>query len=223
MDLDGFVILNGHSAPFADVFLLRKTIPESRNLLIAFQQKWYTTSQKFTIDDAVTECNKNKNAYKDVKDYNLRKFLEETRIVTVIFTSRPFKGNPNDLPNDCLIISKESFKHYFGPLFASRFTFDIINDLNINSAEPKRIANVIKGVGETISKVIYENRPYKSATEVIEKNSTYRYNLESARTQLENCSYAPHSFLDNEHDSMILDEYDSYPGDNDIEMDDLQD
>ncbi|GBC10372.1 hypothetical protein RclHR1_09580005 [Rhizophagus clarus] len=58
---------------------------------------------------------------------------------------------------------------------------------------------------------------------VIEKNSTYRSYLENAKTQLENCSYAPHSFLDNEHDSMILDEYDSYSGDNDIEMGDLQD
>ncbi|CAI2187878.1 11464_t:CDS:2 [Funneliformis geosporum] len=221
MDLDGLVIVNGYSAPFADVFLLRKIIPESRNLLIAFQQKWYITSQKFTIDDAVKECNKNKNAYKDVKDDNLRKFLEEAHIVTVIFTSRPFKGNPKDLPDDCLIISKENFNQYFGPLFALRLTFDIINDLNINSAEPNQIANVIKGAEEVISKAIYENRPYKSATEVIEKvvekNSTCRSYLEDIRTQLENCSYTPYSFLDNEQDSMILD-------DNVIEMDvNLQD
>jgi hypothetical protein len=223
MDLDGLVIINGRSAPFGDVVVLRKT-PEGKNLLIAHQQKWYTTSRTFTIDDAIKECNKNKNAYKDVKDNNLRAFLEGAHIVTVIFTSQPFKGNPKDLPDDCLIISKENFNQYFGPLFASRLTFDIINDLNINSAEPERIANVIKGIGEAISKAIYENRPYKSATEVIEKvvekNSTYRSYLENAKTQLENCSYAPHSFLDNEHDSMILDEYDSYPGDNDIEMQD---
>ncbi|CAB4420600.1 unnamed protein product [Rhizophagus irregularis] len=186
MDLDGFVILNGHSAPFADVFLLRKTIPESRNLLIAFQQKWYTTSQKFTIDDAVTECNKNKDAYKDVKDYDLRKFLEESRIVTVIFISQPFEGNPNDLPDDCLIIAKRNFRQYFGPLFVSRLSFDIVNHLNINSSEPKQIAERIDGVGETT--------------------------LEKARTQLEDCSFAPHSFfLDvDEHDLMMVDEYDEY-------------
>ncbi|CAB4442618.1 unnamed protein product [Rhizophagus irregularis] len=86
VNLDGLVIVNGHSAPFADVFLLRKTIPRKknladRNLLIAFQQKWYTTLQKFTIDDAVKECNKNKNAYKYVKDDKLREFLEGAHIV----------------------------------------------------------------------------------------------------------------------------------------------
>ncbi|PKC16283.1 hypothetical protein RhiirA5_407237 [Rhizophagus irregularis] len=150
MDLNGFVILNGHSAPFADIFLLRKKIPESRNLLIAFQQKWYTTSQEFTIDDAVTECNKNKNAYKDVKDYDLRKFLEESCIVTVIFTSRPFKGNPNDLPDDCLIIAKRNFSQYFGLLFALQLSFDIVNHLNINSLKPKQIAERIDGIGDKV-------------------------------------------------------------------------
>ncbi|CAB5384651.1 unnamed protein product [Rhizophagus irregularis] len=213
MNLDGLVIKN-----LAD-----------RNLIafIAFQQKWYTTLQKFTIDDAVKECNKNKNAYNYVKDDKLREFLEGAHIVTVIFTSRPFEGNPEDLPDDCLIISKKNFGKYFGPLFASRLTFDIINDLNINSAEPKRIANVIKGVGEAISKkrnismAIYENRPYKSATEVIEKvvkkNPTYKSYLEDVRTQLESCSYAPFSLLNNEDDS---DEYKSLnSNDNVIEMD----
>uniref|UniRef100_U9UFC8 Crinkler family protein n=2 Tax=Rhizophagus irregularis TaxID=588596 RepID=U9UFC8_RHIID len=150
MDLNGFVILNGHSAPFADIFLLRKTIPESRNLLIAFQQKWYTTSQEFTIDDAVIECNKNKNAYKDVEDYDLRKFLKESCIVTVIFTSRPFKGNPNDLPDDCLIIAKRNFSQYFGLLFALQLSFDIVNHLNINSLEPKQIAERIDGIGDKV-------------------------------------------------------------------------
>ncbi|RGB38339.1 hypothetical protein C1646_8868 [Rhizophagus diaphanus] len=193
MDMDGFVILNGHSAPFADVFLLRKTIPESRNLLIAFQQKWCTTSQEFIKDDAETECNKNKNAYKDVKDYDLKKFLEESRIVTVIFTSQPFKGNPNDLPDDCLIIAKSNFRQYFGPLFVSRLSFDIVNRLNINSAEPKQIAERINGVGEVISEAIHKNGPYKNADEVIEKNKTYKTTLEKARTQLEDCSFHPHS------------------------------
>ncbi|RGB34138.1 hypothetical protein C1646_760936 [Rhizophagus diaphanus] len=210
INLDGFVIIYGHSAPFADIFLLRKTIPESKNLLITFQQKWYTTSQEFTIDDAKTECNKNKNAYKDVKDYVLKKFLEESHIVTVIFTSQPFKGNPNDLPNDCLIIAKSNFGRYFGPLFVSRLSFDIINHLHINSTEPKQIAERINGVGEVISEAIHKNRPYKNADEVIEKNKTYKTTLEKTRTQLEDCSFASHSFfLDvDENDLMMVDEYD---------------
>ncbi|RIA93393.1 hypothetical protein C1645_819480 [Glomus cerebriforme] len=219
MDLDGFVILNGHSAPFADIFLLRKTIPESKNLLIAFQQKWYTTSQKFTIDDAVTECNKNNNAYKNVKNYDLRKFLKESRIVTIIFTLRPFKGNPNDLPDDCLIIAKKNFNQYFGPLFVSRLSFDIVNHLNINSAEPKQIAERIDGIGEVISEAIHKNQPYKNASELIEKNKTYKTILEKVRTQLEDCSFTPQSFfLDSDnHDLMMVDEYDSYSN-NDTDM-----
>ncbi|CAG8568538.1 4977_t:CDS:2 [Funneliformis caledonium] len=182
-------------------------------------QKWYITLKELTIDDIKTECNKNKKAINEMKDSDLKKFLEESHIVTVIFTSRPFKGNSEDLPDNCLIISKENFNQYFGPLFASRLTFNIINDLNINSAELKRISEMIKGVGDILSKVIHENRSYKSATEVIEKNPTYRSYLEKVRTQLEDCSYAPYSFLDNENDSMILNEYDSYLNDNDIEMD----
>ncbi|CAB4442716.1 unnamed protein product [Rhizophagus irregularis] len=139
VNLDGLVIVNGHSAPFADVFLLRKTIPRKknladRNLLIAFQQKWYTTLQKFTIDDAVKECNKNKNAYKYVKDDKLREFLEGAHIVHRVIGCTNY--------------------------------------------------------------------------------------LEDVRTQLESCSYAPFSFLDNEDDSMKLDEYESLnSNDNVIEMD----
>ncbi|CAB5309200.1 unnamed protein product [Rhizophagus irregularis] len=72
-----------------------------------------------------------------------------------------------------------------------------------------------------ISMAIYENRPYKSATEVIEKvvkkNPTYKSYLGDVRTQLESCSYAPFSLLDNEDDS---DEYKSLnSNDNVIEMD----
>ncbi|CAI2163645.1 12433_t:CDS:2 [Funneliformis geosporum] len=221
MKLDGLVFINGHSAKFADVFLVRKTVPENKNLIIGFQQKWYTTSKELTIDDIKDECNKNNNAFKHTKDRDLKKFLKKSIIVTVIFTSRPFKANPKDLPNNCLVISKENFKQYFGPLFSSRLTFDIINNLNINSAEPKRIAEAINGIGEILSKAIYDNRPYKSVNDLIEKNLTYKEQLENARTQLENCSYAPYSFfLDNEHDLMMLDECDSYSNYNisDIDM-----
>ncbi|CAG8548896.1 9799_t:CDS:2 [Funneliformis mosseae] len=168
MNLDGLVIINGYSAPFGDIILLRKKITENRNLLIVFQQKWYITLKELTIDDIKTECNKNKNAINEMKDSDLKKFLEESHIMTVIFTSQLFKGNPKNLLDDYLIISIENFNH---------------------------------------------------TTKVIEKNPTYRSYLEKVRTQLEDCSYASYSFLDNENDSIILNEYDSYLNDNDIEMD----
>ncbi|RGB25104.1 hypothetical protein C1646_772192 [Rhizophagus diaphanus] len=145
---------------------------------VANYKKWYTTSQEFTIDDAKTECNKNKNTYKDIKNYDLKKFFEESRIMTVIFTSQPFKGNPNNLPNDCLIIAKSNFGQ--------------IND-----------------VGDIISEAIHKNRLYKNADEVIKKNKTFKTTLEKARIQLEDCSFALHSFfLDvDENDLMMVDEY----------------
>lgn len=205
--LDGLVVVNGQAAQFANVFLVRKTIPEGKDLIIGFQQKWYTTSKELTIDDIKEECTKNKKAFETAKDVNLRNFLEKAHIVTVIFTSRPFKGNSKDLPDDCLIITKENFEKYFGPLFASRLTLDIINNFNINSAEPKQITEVIKGVGDTISKAIYDNRPYKSVNDLIKKNPTYENALNGVRIQLKNCSFTPHSFLlDNKHDSIMLDE-----------------
>ncbi|PKK77110.1 hypothetical protein RhiirC2_844624 [Rhizophagus irregularis] len=102
--------------------------------------------------------------------------------------------NPNDLPDDCLIIAKRNFSQYFGLLFASQLSFDIVNHLNINSSEPKQIAERIDG--------IEDKRP----------NISWRTTLEKARTQLEDCSFALHSFfLDvDEHDLMIIDEYDEY-------------
>ena len=100
--------------------------------------------------------------------------------MTVIFTSRPFKANLKDLPNNCLDIAKKNFKQYFGLLFASRLTFNIINNLNINSAESKRITEVINRIGEVISKAIYENQQYKNINDLIEKNLTYKDQLKNA-------------------------------------------
>ncbi|CAB4382353.1 unnamed protein product [Rhizophagus irregularis] len=89
---------------------------------------------------------------------------------------------------------------------------DIVNHLNINSSELKQIAERIDEVEEVISEAIHKNRPYKNASELIEKNKTYKTTLKKARTQLEDCSFAPHSFfLDvDEHNLMMVDEYDEY-------------
>ena len=97
-------------------------------------------------------------------------------------------------------------------MFVSRLSFDIVNHLNINSAESKQIAERIDGVGEVISEAIHKNRPYKNASELIEKNKTYKATLEKVRTQLEDCSFTPHSFFldSDEHDLMMVDEYDEY-------------
>ena len=59
-------------------------------------------------------------------------------------------------------------------IFAPYLTFDIVNDLNIDFTEPKQIAKKIKGVGDTISKTIYDNWLYRSAIDLIVKNSTYK-------------------------------------------------
>ena len=121
--LDGLVVINGKSAQSADVFSECQTL-NGEDIIMGLQEKWYTTSKDLTIDDIMKEHNKNKNASK-LANKKLKIKLENTHIVTVIFTLQLFKGNVNDMPDNCLVIARENFEQYFGPLFSSQLIFDI--------------------------------------------------------------------------------------------------
>jgi hypothetical protein len=104
-------LLYGKSASFADVFSERQTSNEEY-IIIGLQEKWYTTSKNLTIADINNEHNKNKNAFNFTNDQNLKNKLENTHIVTVMFTLQSFEGNVNDMPDNCLVIARKNFKQY---------------------------------------------------------------------------------------------------------------
>ncbi|RGB24247.1 hypothetical protein C1646_726588, partial [Rhizophagus diaphanus] len=204
--LDGLVVINGNSAQFADVFSERQT-SNGEDIITGLQEKWYTTSKNLTIDDIKKEHDKNNNAFNLANNQKLKNKLENTRIVTVMFTSQLFEGNVNDMPDDCLVIARKNFEQYFGPLFSSRLIFDIVGELNLNYAEPQRIEAMIKDIRPETSRKICEKRPFYGVEDLLGKrwDKDCEARLKRCRTQLEQCSYAPYSFLENYSNSNIDD------------------
>ncbi|RUS14602.1 hypothetical protein BC937DRAFT_93572 [Endogone sp. FLAS-F59071] len=189
------IFLNGRSAPFGDYFGLREALNiEQKNVMIISQQKWDYDSAMITLNDIVTECNKNRKAIENAKD-ELRTTLKECRPITIIFTTQPSKCTAAELPDDCLVVAKEQFEAYFGPVFASRAVFGMVGDINLNFSSPARIIKVVEGIGKAIVELICQRRPYYDADEVIRKNPEHEMALKRYRKSLENCSYAPYSFI----------------------------
>jgi len=40
-------------------------------------------------------------------------------VLTVIFTTQPFEGPKEEPPANCLVIAKDGFDNYFGPVFST--------------------------------------------------------------------------------------------------------
>ncbi|CAG8812703.1 10508_t:CDS:2, partial [Gigaspora rosea] len=74
------------------------------------------------------------------------------------------------LPDNCLLVAKENFGKYFGPVFSSRATFSLTEDINPNFSEPKRMASIIPGVGDNIARDIVLKRPYYNEEEFYAKH-----------------------------------------------------
>jgi adenylate cyclase class IV len=206
-NMDGLVVINGKSSQFADVFTMRQTSNGEEDIIIGLQEKWYTTSKNLAISDIKKEHDKNKNAFNLANNEDLKNKLENTRIVTVMFTSQSFKGNVNDMPDDVLVIARKNFEQYFGPLFSSRSIFDIFGELNLNHADPMRIEAILKDIGPETSMKICEQRPFYGVEDLLSKewDKSCAARLKKCRIQLEQCSYAPYSFLTNDSDSNIYD------------------
>ncbi|CAB5210896.1 unnamed protein product [Rhizophagus irregularis] len=109
--------------------------------------------------------------------------------------------------NFAILLMKIKGKGQIMIIMMNQFSQQLMNNKNSN-----KIAERIDEVEEVISEAIHKNQPYKNASELIKKNKTYKTTLKKARTQLEDCSFAPHSFfLDvDEHNLMMVDEYDEY-------------
>ncbi|CAJ0927373.1 21204_t:CDS:2, partial [Entrophospora sp. SA101] len=159
------LIINGTSAKFADSFVVRDILGCNKHLLEAFQNKLSINAQQCTIKDFHKEINKNLESL-----YNSDGLFADYHIVTILFTTQPFDGDVADLDEDFLLISKENFAAYFGPVFSTRAMLSITNDINPNFSGWDMIKNNIPGAGDLTTTNIVSKRPYKSEEDLFNKH-----------------------------------------------------
>ncbi|CAJ0838366.1 11318_t:CDS:1 [Entrophospora sp. SA101] len=159
------LIINGTSAKFADSFVVRDILGCNKYLLEAFQNKLSINAQQCTIKDFHKGINKNLESL-----YNSDGLFADYHIVTILFTTQPFDGDVADLDEDFLLISKENFAAYFGPVFSTRAMLSITNDINPNFSGWDMIKNNIPGAGDLTTTNIVSKRPYKSEEDLFNKH-----------------------------------------------------
>ncbi|PKC59404.1 hypothetical protein RhiirA1_540504 [Rhizophagus irregularis] len=129
------VVVNGTSAESSDIFYVMEDVSGVFYLIMG-QNQWDYGSKKMTEKNVSDEDEKNFNSVEHSE-------LQEYRDITIIFTTQPYEGSEN-LP-EILIVSKDNFKSYFGPVFSARATFSLTRDINPNFWDINRLKNTIKG------------------------------------------------------------------------------
>ncbi|RGB30818.1 hypothetical protein C1646_764835 [Rhizophagus diaphanus] len=156
------VIINGSSAPFADVILVRELENADFKFLMSNQCKWDYGSKMMSKSKVNEEDKKNLMNYLNTIDN------DGYILITIIFTSQPYIKE--ELESGVLVVSKDDFKKHFGPVFSSRASFAIIGDTNPNFWEKNRLKNVLDGIGDASIDNVIKNRPYYSDADFRNKN-----------------------------------------------------
>ncbi|GBC13851.2 hypothetical protein GLOIN_2v1709692 [Rhizophagus irregularis DAOM 181602=DAOM 197198] len=146
------VVVNGTSAESSDIFYVMEDVSGVFYLIMG-QNQWDYGSKKMTEKNVSDEDEKNFNSVEHSE-------LQEYRDITIIFTTQPYEGSEN-LP-EILIVSKDNFKSYFGPVFSARATFSLTRDINPNFWDINRLKNTIKGIGDVSMDTVIAKRPYIS-------------------------------------------------------------
>jgi hypothetical protein len=138
------VVVNGNSAMYADLIFVMKS-ENGNDYLITGQSNW---SKIYDEED-------NKNL-SDIKEHSE---LRNYEFITILFTTQPYKETESI--SNILIVTKENFKDYFGPVFSSRATFAFTKEMNPNFWPVYTFKKTIEGV-ETIDSLnkIVKKRPY---------------------------------------------------------------
>ncbi|PKK62363.1 hypothetical protein RhiirC2_759666 [Rhizophagus irregularis] len=161
------VVINGSSAPFADVFLVRKLVHiEFKKFLMSNQRKWDYVSKKMPKSKVEEEDEKNLKSFYTAVDDDDDNYI----LITIIFTSQPSPYKKEKHESGVLVISKEDFKKHFGPVFSSRALFAITGDANPNFWEKNRLKNVLNGIGDASIDNVIKKRPYYSDEDYYIKN-----------------------------------------------------
>ncbi|KAF9361116.1 hypothetical protein BGX26_005745 [Mortierella sp. AD094] len=90
-------------------------------------------------------------------------------------TRLPFNDKVKE--DGCLVISRDNFKNYFGPVFASHANFALIK-LNPSFSEPDRMKECIPQVGDITAADIVDKRPFKSQEDFHKKVSRDKHGIE---------------------------------------------
>ncbi|PKY38663.1 hypothetical protein RhiirA4_155763 [Rhizophagus irregularis] len=143
------VVVNGTSAESSKIFYIMEDVSGVFYLIMG-QNQWDYGSKKMTEKNVSDEDEKNFNSVKHSE-------LQGYKVITIIFTTQPYEGSEN-LP-EILIVSKDNFKSYFGPVFSARATFSLTRDINPNFWDINRLKNTIKGIGDDS---VIAKRPYIS-------------------------------------------------------------
>ena len=157
-----------------DSFRVLKTIEDERIFSI-HQVKYGYNSAIYTFKDLLSEHVKNCESSAKTGDELFDK-LADYRHITIVFTTRPFYETVSY--DDCFIISCESFKQYFGPVFSSRATFALTKDINPNFSDLQRMVECLPGVADVTAKEIIKNRPYKSEDDFFKKHNRAKRGIE---------------------------------------------
>ncbi|CAG8822346.1 21584_t:CDS:1, partial [Gigaspora rosea] len=135
-------------------------------LLIIEQDKWDYNSEEFTLYQVLEESIKNiESILKSKSPDGLLQYVP----IMIFYTTQAYNGDPSELPDHCLLIAKENFGTYFGPVFSSRATISLTKDINPNLSEPKRMASIMPGVGDHTARDIVLKRPYHNEEEFYAK------------------------------------------------------
>ncbi|CAB5104331.1 unnamed protein product [Rhizophagus irregularis] len=180
----GYIMINGYSAPFADVFFL---VDNPEPILIAIQcRKRKKSLDLKTIED---EHEKNSNISEKIKEKaekiredaevkgremkeklrneaeqytQLADFLSKYRIITIFITTQRFREELESLPDDCILIHQENFDIFFGPVFSSRTKLVMTRDSNPNLSTASELTSKFKAIKKDIGEKIEEARKRKT-------------------------------------------------------------
>ncbi|EXX56493.1 uncharacterized protein OCT59_015772 [Rhizophagus irregularis] len=148
------VVVNGTSAEPRNIFYVMEDVSGVFYIIMCQNKnKWDYGSNKMTEKNVSDEDEKNFNSVKHSE-------LHGIKIITIIFTTQPYEGSEN-LP-EILIVSKDNFKSYFGPVFSARATFFLTRDINPNFWDINGLKNTIKGIGDDSINTVIAKRPYIS-------------------------------------------------------------
>jgi hypothetical protein len=154
------VIVNGASSKWGDVFVVRAIVQNNNKyILILHQCKYYLSGTYYTAKSLMGEHIKNLEGSIDTTG-ELRKILSQCQHIKIVFTIQPFDDIIST--NNCLVIMKNNFKEYFGPIFASRATFSMTKDINPNFSDCSWMKNDLPGIGEiTADKIVKAPTTFK--------------------------------------------------------------
>jgi hypothetical protein len=139
---------------------------------VAAQDKWVHSEEKFTLLETLQEMVKNIRGILSTSG-DFLKCLLRFRLITVFFVTvtHAYDCDPAELPYDCLLIVRQNFKEYFGPVFSERANFMFSQRVNPNFAGADMMRAVLPGVGKKKNaKNIVLKRPYHDEKDFYDKH-----------------------------------------------------